>query len=223
MPNLEELAKHIINAGVFGLATPPYWIKFKSLGMHSPVYLNNRALLGNPEAWDAIIKDLVRRADTMVGLGPDVVIAGVDGGGTTHAARVAGAMSLPCAVILKEEKTHGLAQRIYGAPVKGKSVLLIEDHCTTAASTLRAADAIVASGGVVKWVLSITNYTFANDPEAITRAFVDRQIRYECVVPFWKLFGYLQWHTLLSDDENRRVWEWLQHPQLWTERHVPLD
>lgn len=66
---------------------------------------------------------------------------------------------LPCVVVRKEAKEHGLLAQVEGAKflAPGTNILLVEDVVTTAASALRARDALVLAGLKVTHVLAIVD------------------------------------------------------------------
>ncbi len=57
--------------------------------------------------------------------------------------------------VRKEAKGHGTARLIEGCFERESRVVIVEDVFTTGASALRAADAVVAAGGVVAGVIGI--------------------------------------------------------------------
>ena len=73
-----------------------------------------------------------------------------------HAAAAAGER-LDAFVVRKEGKTHGLQQRIEGAPVAGRRVLAVEDTSTTGGSVLTAVEALREAGAQVIGVAVIVD------------------------------------------------------------------
>jgi orotate phosphoribosyltransferase len=73
-----------------------------------------------------------------------------------HAAATAGER-LDAFVVRKQEKTHGLQQRIEGSPVAGRRVLAVEDTSTTGGSVLTAVEALREAGADVIGVAVIVD------------------------------------------------------------------
>jgi orotate phosphoribosyltransferase len=78
--------------------------------------------------------------------------------------------------VRKEAKGHGLGRRIEGAFAPGQAVALLEDTCTTGASTLDALEAVEAAGGKVARVLCVVDRG-----EGARQAFAGRGIRLEAL------------------------------------------
>ncbi|HET9303828.1 MAG TPA: phosphoribosyltransferase family protein, partial [Propionibacteriaceae bacterium] len=60
-------------------------------------------------------------------------------------------------VVRKQEKTHGLQQRIEGSAVAGRRVLAVEDTSTTGGSVLTAVEALREAGADVIGVAVIVD------------------------------------------------------------------
>jgi orotate phosphoribosyltransferase len=73
-----------------------------------------------------------------------------------HAAAAAGER-LDAFVVRKQEKTHGLQQRIEGSSVAGRRVLAVEDTSTTGGSVLTAVEALREAGADVIGVAVIVD------------------------------------------------------------------
>lgn len=65
-----------------------------------------------------------------------------------HQAAAAG-VRLDAFVVRKQGKTHGLGRRIEGPDVAGRTVLAVEDTCTTGGSVLTAVEALREAGAQV--------------------------------------------------------------------------
>lgn len=89
-------------------------------------------------------------------------------------------------LVRKSEKAHGMGNRIEGRIVKGATVAIVDDVCTTAASTIQALEAAVDAGLRVTAVLCLVEREEANG-----RARLDSwwQERFGRPCPFRALFG----------------------------------
>ncbi len=78
--------------------------------------------------------------------------------------------------VRKETKKHGKTRQIEGGFAPGQKVALVEDTCTTGASTLEALELVEAAGGRVIRVLCLVDRG-----EGAAEAFAERGIELEAV------------------------------------------
>lgn len=149
-----------IRAVVF---TPEAPITFKS-GIVSPIYIDNRCLPYEPEAWHQVIAGF-QNAISEHALSFDV-IAGIETGGIPHSAALAFSLNRPSVFVRKQPKEHGMKRRVEGGEVAGKRVLLIEDLITTGGSSLSGVSALQDEGAQVVACLAIFSYGFAQAADA---------------------------------------------------------
>jgi len=123
-------------------------------GLKSPIYCDNRQLLGFPEVRDQIVAALV--AGTAA-LNPTLV-AGAATAGVPWAAMVADRLKLPMAYVRPTPKNHGMGRQVEGPLAKGHRVVLIEDLISTGMSSLKCAEALRAEGAEVPAVLALFSY-----------------------------------------------------------------
>ncbi|MEO8392050.1 MAG: orotate phosphoribosyltransferase [Chloroflexota bacterium] len=153
-----------IRAAVFSPDAP---ITFKS-GIVSPIYVDNRRLPYEPQAWHTII-DALRALITTQKFTFDV-IAGIETGGIPHSAALAYTMHVPSVFVRKQPKDHGTKRRVEGGDVAGRRVLLIEDLITTGGSSLSGVEALRDEGAQVVACLAIFSYGFPQSTEAFATA-----------------------------------------------------
>ena len=182
-------------------------------GLISPVYVDNRKLFFHPEAWIDIIETMASRVEEF-GHEFDIV-AGVEAAGSMHAAALAYRLGLPAIMVRQKAKTYGNRSRIEGGCVKGKNVLLLEDHISTGLSCLDAIRALRDEGAEVTQVMSITNYAI---PET-ARLFEQEGIRTFDVIAFEKVVRKAQEMGEITDEQTALVLEWLQTPWTWAAMH----
>ena len=153
-----------IRAVVF---TPNAPITFKS-GIVSPIYVDNRRLPYEPNAWHQVIAGFRRVID---GNALDFdVIAGIETGGIPHSAALAYTLERPSVFVRKQPKEHGMKRRVEGGEVGSKRVLLIEDLITTGGSSLSGVEALRDEGSQVIACLAIFSYGFPQAADAFTHA-----------------------------------------------------
>lgn len=205
------IAEHLlnINAVMFLLEKP---LRFKS-GMVSPIYVDNRCLIYHPEAWhdviEALSSDIEARKLTFD------VIAGVETAGIPHASALAYRLNIPNIFVRKQPKTHGTKNRVEGGDVRGKRVLLIEDHISTGLSSLDSVEALRESGAIVTDCMSITSYNFVE----ATDAFADAKVTPHTLQTFDTILDIAVETGRISEKQKEIIADWLSDPWPWARRH----
>ena len=147
--------------------TPDAPVTFKS-GIVAPVYVDNRRLPFEPEAWHRVID--VFQAEIAAREIDFDVIAGIEAGGIPHSAALAYVLRRPSVFVRKQPKEHGMKRRVEGGEVTGKRVLLIEDLVTTGGSSLSGVEALRDEGATVIACMTIFSYGFPQAVDAFRAA-----------------------------------------------------
>jgi orotate phosphoribosyltransferase len=79
-------------------------------------------------------------------MGADPIVSNVASASAWHAQKVVAAHLIHGFLVRKAEKTHGTGRRIEGFFEKGAPVLIVDDVCTTGASTITAIEAAKEAG-----------------------------------------------------------------------------
>lgn len=124
-------------------------------GIKSPIYCDNRQLLGNVEAHRKVIELLLEQ---LAQFDEADVIVGTATAGIPHATLIADRLNKPSAYVRGSKKAHGTARQIEGAAVSGKRVVVIEDLISTGGSSLNAVEALREDGAEVLGVAAIFSY-----------------------------------------------------------------
>lgn len=124
-------------------------------GIKSPIYCDNRQILGDVKSHRHIIDLLLGQ---LADLGEIDVVVGTATAGIPHATLVADRLDKPSAYVRGSKKAHGTARQIEGAGVAGKRVVVIEDLISTGGSSLNAVKALIDEGAEVLSVLAIFSY-----------------------------------------------------------------
>lgn len=208
------IAEHLININAieFLLDAP---LRLKS-GLISPIYVDNRNLIGQPEAWHDVIETLASAIHKHA-LQFDI-IAGVETAGIPHCSALAYRLSLPSIFVRKQPKTHGDKSRIEGRPVEGQRVLLIEDHISTGQSSLDAVAALREAGAIVTDCLSITSF----DIEDTRRVFANANVNFYALLPFSRILDVAVAMKNISASQKEMVEQWLADPWPWAAQHGQL-
>ncbi|EFL82816.1 putative orotate phosphoribosyltransferase [Burkholderiales bacterium 1_1_47] len=201
------MAEHLLshNAIVFLKDKP---MRLRS-GLVTPIYVDNRILPSYPEAWRDIVETMASR---IVELKLDFdVIAGVEGAGTSHGAALAYRLGVPFVTVRRATKSYGNLSRIDGIDVKGKKVLIIEDHLSTGLSLLDAAKVLREAGAIVEACFAITNFDM---PETM-RNFEKHHITAYQLLPFAFIVEKAEKLGLIDANEKEQIDAWLDTPWTW--------
>ena len=138
-------------------------------GLRSPIYCDNRQLMGYPPVRDQIVEALVARSAALA----PTLIAGAATAGVPWAAMVADRLKLPLAYVRPTPKNHGMGRQVEGPLAKGHRAVLIEDLISTGMSSLRCAEALRAEGAEVPAVLALFSYGLPQAEAAFAAARID--------------------------------------------------
>lgn len=198
-----DVARALLGAGAV-LLRPDDPFTFAS-GLRSPVYCDNRLLLGNVPARRVVIAAFVERCG-----GADA-LAGPATGGIPWAAWVAESLGLPMAYVRGQAKGHGRGQQIEGASVSGQHVMLLEDTISTGGSVLAAAEALRESGArlagcacIFTWGWAATNAAF----DAVTLPLTP-------LATLADLLEVVAEEQMLDPAQIAAIAEWAADPQGW--------
>jgi len=202
-----------INAVGFALERP---IRFKS-GILAPVYVDNRKFPYFPNAWQVAIEGFQQLLQEK-SLEYDI-IAGIETAGIPHSAALGYTLQKPSVFIRKAAKDHGTKKMVEGGEVKGKKVLLIEDHVTTGLSSLHGVDVLKAEGAEVVACLSISSYGW---PEA-QRAFSQAKVPQYTLTSFTEILAEAEKLRRITAAQSYEIHGWLHDPQAWSAAHEGLN
>ncbi len=204
------VAESLLKIGAVGFK-PNEPITFKS-GILSPVYVDNRRLPYHPIEWTQVIsafQNLIKEKKI-----PFDVIAGIETAGIPHSAGLGFAMKRPSLFVRKAVKDHGTKKRVDGGEVKGKRVLLLEDHITTGGSSLSGVEALRHEGAIVTHCLAITSYEFKEAVENFEKA----GVILETLTSFTDILKEAEKSKKLSTVNRIVIEDWLKDPHGWAER-----
>ena len=122
-------------------------------GIKSPIYCDNRYVLGFSDERDTIVESFVERIDKDID-----VIVGVATAGIPWAAFIADRMKKPLAYVRNKPKDHGAGNQIEGRVAQGQKMVVVEDLISTGGSVLEAVAAAKREGADVLGVVAIFSY-----------------------------------------------------------------
>jgi orotate phosphoribosyltransferase len=122
------------------------------------------------------------QADAVGGLtmGADPIVSNVATASAWRAQSKPGAPLIHGFLVRKAEKSHGTGRRIEGFNQPGAHVIIVDDVCTTGASTINALEAAREAGMIVAAVVCIVEREEANGRPAVESAAAG--------APFFSLF-----------------------------------
>jgi orotate phosphoribosyltransferase len=206
---MKEVARILLEKGAVTLnvAEPYTYVS----GIRSPIYVDNRRLAAFPIERKEVVDAFLYEVEDM----DFDIVAGTATAGIQWAAWIAEELKRPMSYIRGTAKGHGKQKQIEGADMKGRSVLVIEDHVSTGGSSLRAVEACRAAGGQVIAMVAITTYDFK-------KAF-DRFVEAKCETRYLARFGELVETAtelgMLDEDSLKIVREWNKDPKGWGPKH----
>lgn len=162
----KETASRLLEIGAVKLSPqqPFTW----SSGWKSPIYCDNRLSLSYPSIRTYIKERLAEAIKTTF---PDAeAIAGVATAGIPQGALVADLLNLPFIYVRSKPKGHGMENLIEGKVIERQKVVVLEDLISTGGSSLKAAEAITASGMQVLGMAAIFTYGFGIADENFAQA-----------------------------------------------------
>lgn len=207
MTNEKTVAEKLlqVNAVKLNPKEPFSWAS----GWKSPIYCDNRKLLGYPYVRDFIKSEM---CNVIFEKFPDAeLLAGVATAGIAWGAMSADQLKLPYIYVRPKPKEHGLGNQIEGYYEKGMKTIIIEDLISTGKSSLQVVDVVRNAGLEVMGMVSIFTYGFDAAATACS----------EAGVPTVSLTNYptlielaIEKGTIDPEDQNTLL-NWSKNPSEW--------
>lgn len=141
-------------------------------GKTSSYYVDIKAASSQPQLLRQMATELAKR------VGDAEALAGVELGAVPILVAVALETGKPYAIIRKQARQHGTGNRIEGAAVKDRRVVIIEDVTTTGKSVLEAVKLLREAGAKVDRV-----ETVVDRGEGATESLQAERVRLSALVP----------------------------------------
>ena len=204
-----DLASGLLEAGAVRLSpkSPYTWAS----GLKSPIYCDNRQLLGSPALRSQIKAILAERAAES----QPTLVAGTSTAGIPWAALVADLLELPMAYVRPEPKKHGMGRQVEGPQVDGHKVVLLEDLISTGGSSIKCVAALRHEDAEVLEVLALFSYGLPQADEAFRAA----GVRLRVLATFDDLARRAQEKGLLDAHDQASLAEWRLDSVAWSKRH----
>ena len=202
-----KVAEFLLDIGAVKL-NPEHPFSWAS-GWKSPIYCDNRKTLAFPEVRDYLKKAMVSGVQRHF---PETeMVIGVATGGIALGALVADEMGLPYGYVRSKAKGHGMQNRVEGADVSGKRVVVIEDLISTAGSSLSAIAALHESGASIQGMMAIFTYGFELSKERLTEA----EVPYRTLSDYSTLLDVGLLKGSIDTDQKELLESWREQPETW--------
>lgn len=174
-------------------------------GIKSPIYCDNRFLLGFPEARTTIIEKFLQNKEVQEA---DVIV-GTATAGISWAAIIAHMLNKPLAYVRSEAKKHGTTKVVEGAIVEEKKTVIIEDLISTGGSSKKVLDNLISEGASVTAIVAIFSYEFKESKT------IFGDIPVYTLSNFSTLLKVAEETKTLSTEECQIASTWNQSPHTW--------
>jgi orotate phosphoribosyltransferase len=194
-----------VNAVQLNANNPFTWAS----GWKSPIYCDNRKVLGFPYVRDFIKSEL--SSVIFERFTEAEALAGVATAGIAWGAMAADQLKLPYMYVRPKPKEHGLGNQIEGSYTPGQKVLVIEDLISTGKSSLQVCEVLKSAGIQVIGMVSIFNYGF---PQA-TEAFEKAGIPFVSLTNYEVLIKLAVEKEIVTADQLNGLLNWRNNPAEW--------
>jgi orotate phosphoribosyltransferase len=207
MTNEKTVAEKLlqVNAVKLNPKEPFTWAS----GWKSPIYCDNRKLLGYPYVRDFIKSEM---CNVIFEQFPDAeLLAGVATAGIAWGAMSADQLKLPYIYVRPKPKEHGLGNQIEGYYEKGMKTVIIEDLISTGKSSLQVVDVVKQAGLDVIGMVSIFTYGF----EAATISCAQAGVRTLSLTNYETLINLAVEKGIIEETDQNTLLNWRENPAEW--------
>jgi orotate phosphoribosyltransferase len=205
--NEKAVAEKLLQAGAVKLRPeePFTWAS----GWKSPIYCDNRKVLGFPYIRDFVKSEL---CSVIFEMFPEAdLLAGVATAGIAWGAMAADQLKLPYIYVRPKPKEHGMGNQIEGFYEPGKKVLVIEDLVSTGRSSLQVVDVLKNAGLQIEGMVSIFNYGF----DVATGAFEQSGVKYQSLTNYNALIELAVEKGMVEPGQQELLMNWRKDPANW--------
>lgn len=178
-------------------------------GIKSPIYCDNRLSLSFPEVRTYIKEALTDSIRTHF-KGVEA-IAGVATAGIPQGALIAEAMGLPFLYVRSSPKGHGMENMIEGKITAGQKVVVVEDLVSTGGSSLKAVEALKATGFEVAGMVAIFTYGFDQAVANYEKA----NVALVCLSDYNNLLEVALTENKIKETDVNLLQAWRNAPESW--------
>ncbi len=205
MNNSKLVAQSLLSVGAVKLNVKDHFT-FVS-GIKSPIYCDNRTVIGFPKQRDIIVDAF----STVLKTKDFDIIAGTSTAGIPWASFIAERYNIPMAYIRSKPKAHGTGNQVEGGSLKNKKVIVIEDLISTGGSCISAVEASRNAGASSVEVVAIFSYDF----ESTKNNFKKANCNFETLCNFPDLINLAVDENYLSIEDSIEAKQWNLNPKQW--------
>lgn len=180
-----------------------------SSGWKSPIYCDNRKVLGFPPVREFIKSEFCNVIFTEFEAAE--LLAGVATAGIPWGAMAADQLKLPYVYVRPKPKEHGLGNQIEGYYQSGMKTVVIEDLFSTGKSSLQAIEALRKEGIEVIGAVGIFDYGF----DVAQDAFAEAGVPYHTLSNYATLIDLAVEKGLVTPEQQSMLMEWRKSPATW--------
>jgi orotate phosphoribosyltransferase len=207
MTNEKTVAEKLLQVNAIKLSPkePFTWAS----GWKSPIYCDNRKVLGYPYVRDFIKSEM---CNVIFEQFPDAeLLAGVATAGIAWGAMSADQLKLPYIYVRPKPKEHGMGNQIEGFYEKGMKTIVIEDLISTGKSSLQVVDVVKAAGLDVIGMVSIFTYGFS----IAEKACADAGVKSISLTNYPTLIELAIEKGSIDPADQKTLLNWSQNPSEW--------
>jgi orotate phosphoribosyltransferase len=207
MTNEKTVAEKLLQVNAIKLSPkePFTWAS----GWKSPIYCDNRKVLGYPYVRDFIKSEM---CNVIFEQFPDAeLLAGVATAGIAWGAMSADQLKLPYIYVRPKPKEHGMGNQIEGYYEKGMKTIIIEDLISTGKSSLQVVDVVKAAGLDVIGMVSIFTYGFS----VAEKACADAGVKSISLTNYPTLIELAIEKGSIDPADQKTLLNWSENPSEW--------
>lgn len=205
--NAKEVAEILLEIKAVALRpSEPY--RYAS-GILSPIYTDNRLLMGYPEKRKAVISAMAALLKEK-GIEFDLV-AGTATAGIPHAAWLAALTGKPMVYVRQKEKEHGKENKVEGFVKEGWTGIVVEDLISTGGSSVGTVQGLRGAGVEVNDITAIFTYNM----KAAEEKFNAEKITLHALTDFQAMIETAAEKNYISEEEKNTAMEWNKDPAGW--------
>lgn len=208
-----EVAELLFRAGAIHVSRQQPFIL--AAGWASPVYVDVRLLLGDPDLRQSVSDLAARYAGATFPPGNLDAIVGAETAGIPFAAWLADRLALKLRYVRKRPLGIGRNAQVEGGPVEGLRVLLMDDLTTDGGSKLNFVRGLRAAGAEVEHVLTIFYHdAFPGAGERLREAGLTLH-----ALANWGDVLRAEAGRTLAPEDRAEIERFLADPVAWSTRH----
>ncbi|MCR4264233.1 MAG: orotate phosphoribosyltransferase [Candidatus Roizmanbacteria bacterium] len=191
---------------------PPYTY---TSGIKSPIYLDNRIIISHPDERKKIIDLYIELIKNNIGLENIDYVSATATAAIPQGAWIADRLSIPMVYCRSDKKGHGKENQIEGSLKTNSNVVIVEDHISTAGSSIGNAEAVRKLGGKVFYIVASTTYETKKSSDQLK----DAKLKLFTLTNGKIIVEQAVKKGLLNKKQKELVDDWFADPVGWAKKH----